>query len=288
MIGRLIALSLTRYCPDGSRDRAAGAETIDFDPAAHANAQRAIRMLWSFSSMTQSASTREPRAAEHKKHGNLAVIGLIGGIGSGKSRVAAHFEAAGAVVIDADVVGHELLNDPRVGSEIVDRFGTGVLSEKSTGPELPSVIDRKALGTIVFADPMARRDLETILHPRMRASFEAVIERESKSKKSEKSMVVLDAAILLEAGWDDLCDVIVFVDAPRDERMRRVQAQRGWSREAFEARERAQWPCDKKRRRADLVITNDAGVDGLQERVERILARLAELSCPLIETSNSR
>jgi dephospho-CoA kinase len=238
--------------------------------------------------MTQSPSTREPRAAEPKKHGKLAVIGLIGGIGGGKSSVAALFEAAGAIVIDADLVGHELLNEPRVLGHIVDRFGTAVLSEKSAGPELPSVIDRKALATIVFADPTARRDLEEILHPRMRTSFEAVIEQESKSKKSEKSAVVLDAAILLEAGWDDLCDLIVFVDAPRDERMRRVQAQRGWSRDIFEAREKAQWPCDKKRRRADLVITNDAGVDGLKERVERIVARLAELSCPLIETSNSR
>ena len=238
--------------------------------------------------MSQSPSTREPRAAEPKKHGNLAVIGLIGGIGGGKSSVAALFESAGAVVIDADLVGHELLNDPRVCGQIVDRFGTSVLSEKSVGHELPSIIDRKALGTIVFADPTARRDLEAILHPRMRASFQAVIEQESKSKKTEKSMVVLDAAILLEAGWDDLCDLIVFVDAPRDERMRRVQAQRGWSREVFEARERAQWPCDKKRRGADLVITNDAGVDALKERVERILARLAELSCPMIETSNSR
>ena len=77
---------------------------------------------------------------------------------------------------------------------------------------------------------------------------------------------MLDAAILLEAGWDDLCDLIVFVDAPRDERMRRVQEQRGWSREVFEAREQAQWPCDLKRQRADLVITNDAGVDGLKRR----------------------
>jgi dephospho-CoA kinase len=238
--------------------------------------------------MTHSPSTREPRAAERRKHGNLAVIGLIGGIGSGKSSVAALFEEARAIVIDADLVGHELLNDPRVCSQIVDRFGTGVLSGGSVGLQLPCIIDRKALGMIVFADPMARRDLETILHPRMRASFEAVIEQESKSTKTEKSMVVLDAAILLEAGWDDLCDLIVFVDAPRDERMRRVQAQRGWSRDVFEARERAQWPCDKKRRRADLVITNDAGVDGLKERVQRILARLAELSYPLIETSNSR
>ena len=101
-------------------------------------------------------------------------------------------------------------------------------------------------------------------------------------------LVVLDAAILLEAGWDDLCDLVVFVDAPRDERIRRVQQQRGWSREVFEAREQAQWPSDMKRQRADLVITNDAGVDGLKAQVDRVEARLAELSCRLIETSNSR
>jgi dephospho-CoA kinase len=238
--------------------------------------------------MTQSPSTREPRAAERKKHADLAVIGLIGGVGGGKSNVAALFEEGGAVVIDADLVGHELLNDPRVRKQIVERFGTGVLSEKSAGPGLPSAIDRKALGAIVFADPAARRDLETILHPRMRAWFESVIEREAGCKRTEKSLVVLDAAILLEAGWDDLCDLIVFVDAPRDERMRRVEAQRGWSRDVFEAREAAQWPCEKKRRNADVIITNDAGVDGLKQQVQRVEARLAELSCPLIETSNSR
>jgi dephospho-CoA kinase len=82
--------------------------------------------------------------------------------------------------------------------------------------------------------------------------------------------------------------LIVFVDAPRDDRMRRAQEERGWSREVFEAREEAQWPCDLKRQRADLVITNDAGVDGLKREVQRVQARLAELSCPLIETSNSR
>jgi dephospho-CoA kinase len=218
----------------------------------------------------------------------LAVVGLIGGIGGGKSSVAALLEDGGAVVIDADVVGHELLNDPRVRGQIVERFGTGVLSARSAQSGLPPAINRTALGAIVFADPRARRDLETIVHPRMRAWFEAVVEREAQSKRAEKRMVVLDAAILLEAGWDDLCDLIVFVDAPRDERMRRVEEQRGWSRELFEAREQAQWPCDLKRQRADLIITNDSGVDGLKSQVPRVEARLAELSCPLIETSNSR
>jgi len=238
--------------------------------------------------MTQTPSTREPRAAERKKHGDLAVIGLIGGIGAGKSSVAGLLEDGGAVVIEAALVGHELLNDPSVRRQIVQRFGGGVLAEGSAEPGLPVAIDRKALGAVVFADPAARRQLEAILHPRMRAWFEAVIEREADSKSADKRMIVLDAAILLEAGWDDLCDLIVFVDAPRDERIRRVQKKRGWSREVFEAREEAQWPCDAKQQRADLVITNDAGVDGLKPQVQRVEARLAELSCPLIETSNSR
>jgi dephospho-CoA kinase len=225
--------------------------------------------------MTQSPSTREPRAAERKKHGDLAVVGLIGGIGGGKSSVAALLKDAGAVVIDADAVGHELLNEPRVRHQIVERYGMGVVSAKSAEAGLPPAIDRKALGAIVFADPQARRDLESILHPYMRSRFEAVIEREARSQSAGKSMVVLDAAILLEAGWDDLCDLVVFVDAPRDERMRRVQQQRGWSREVFEAREHAQWRSDMKRQRADLVITNDARVDGLKSQVQRVLARLA-------------
>jgi dephospho-CoA kinase len=277
-----------RYCPDGSRAGAGGSETIDLNAAAHSKALPVIRMLRSFSSMTQSPSTREPRAAEREKHRDLAVIGLTGEIGGGKSSVAALLEDTGAVVIDADIVGHELLNDPQVRRQIVERYGTGVISARSAEAGLPPAIDRKALGAIVFADQEARRDLESILHPGMRTRFEAVIERESNSKSAEKRIIVLDAAILFEAGWDDLCDLIVFVDAPREERMRRVQEQRGWSREVFESREQAQWPSDIKRQRADLVIANDAGVDGLKSQVQRVEARLAEPSCRLIETSNSR
>ena len=98
----------------------------------------------------------------------MAVIGLIGGIGGGKSSVAALLKARGAVVIDADSVGHEILNEPPVRGQIVERFGTGVLSARSADPGRRG-IDRKALGAIVFADPQARRDLEAIVHPRMRA-----------------------------------------------------------------------------------------------------------------------
>ena len=81
---------------------------------------------------------------------------------------------------------------------------------------------------------------------------------------------MLDAAVLLEAGWDDLCDRIVFVDAPRAERLRRVKAARGWSEETVEARERSQWPAEQKRRRADWIVTNDGGPDRLGQEVDRL------------------
>ena len=236
--------------------------------------------------MSPCQPTREPRTAERFRHGAVPVIGLIGGIGGGKSEVAALFRERGAVLIDADAVGHELLKDPGVLGRIADRFGERVLAGADRQGGSAPAIDRKALGAIVFADPEARRDLESILHPRMRSWFLEVIESELRAGGGTDHLVVLDAAVLLEAGWDDLCDLIVFVDAPRAERMRRVEERRGWSREMLEARERAQWPNDLKRRRADVVITNDAGVKTLQREVERVDAVLAGLSCPVIETAN--
>jgi dephospho-CoA kinase len=237
--------------------------------------------------MSLCQSVQEPRALGQFRHGSLPVVGLIGEIGGGKSEVARLFKERGAVVIDADAVGHELLKDPGVRLQIVERFGPGVLvGTGASEPGLTPAIDRKALGAIVFNDSAARRDLEAILHPRMRAWFRAIIERELAANGGEGRLILLDAAILLEAGWDDLCDRIVFVDAPRDERMRRVQEQRGWSREALEARERAQWPADEKRVRADVVINNDSQLESLRRAVEQIEATLADLSCPVIVRAN--
>lgn len=231
--------------------------------------------------MSPCESVREPRAAGRFRHGVLPVIGLIGGIGGGKSEVATLLKERGALVIDADAVGHETLKDPGVRRQVVERFGSRVLAETSGANELAPAIDRKALGAIVFADPEARRDLESIVHPEMRNRFRAVITREAGATKGAERLVVLDAAVLLEAGWDDLCDLIVYVDAPTEERIRRVRETRGWSREMFEAREQAQWPADLKRRRADVIINNDAGVESLRRSVDQIEAKLTELSCTI-------
>jgi dephospho-CoA kinase len=203
------------------------------------------------------------RVAGPWKHGSIPVIGLVGGIGAGKSRVAATLARQGAWVLDADAIGHALLDQPPARSEVVRRFGAEILAPAS-GPDQPRTVDRKALGTIVFGDPSARRDLEAILHPRMRRTFERAIARVARGGRH--SAVVLDAAVLFEAHWDSLCDRVVFVDAPREQRLARLAASRDWSAEELAARESAQLPLAEKRARADLVLTNDASPESLDER----------------------
>jgi dephospho-CoA kinase len=200
------------------------------------------------------------------KNGEIPVIGIIGEIGGGKSRVAAIMAERGALVLDADAVGHALLTQRPVREEVVARFGTAILAP-STDPEGPSLIDRRALGAIVFAQPALLGDLETILHPRMRGTFERAIARSQRQGKV--SAVVLDAAILFEAGWDSLCDLVLYVDAPRRQRLARLVETRGWTEEMLSARERAQSSAEVKRRQADAVIVNDAGLDRLTAEVNR-------------------
>jgi dephospho-CoA kinase len=225
--------------------------------------------------MNRLQRSREPCPTVRYKHGGIPVIGLTGGVAGGKSIVAGLLAQRGSVIIDADSVGHELLEDPAVRAQIVARFGRGVLAGAGNKRGVAPAIDRRALGAIVFADPEQRRALEAILHPRMRARFLAAIAREMAAVCGGAGSVVLDAAILHEAGWDDLCDLVVFVEAPREERMARALRQRGWTKATFEAREGAQLPCEEKRRRSTVVIANSGDVDSLRREVARLLRRVA-------------
>jgi dephospho-CoA kinase len=203
-----------------------------------------------------------PRRQGPWKHGAIPVIGLVGGIGAGKSLVAEQLTRHGAVVLDADRIGHALLDQTPARDEVVARFGPDVLI-----PGDPPRIDRQALGAIVFADPVRLRALEAILHPRMRATFEKAIRRTV--RKGQATAIVLDAAVLFEASWNTLCDLVAFVDAPADQRHARLLAERGWTAPQIAARERAQLPLDEKRRRAGAVLTNDAGPEALNDLVAR-------------------
>jgi dephospho-CoA kinase len=188
------------------------------------------------------------------------VIGLVGGVGAGKSAVAAEMARLGAVVVDADALGHVLLQSPSVRRIVRGRWGPGVM-----GPD--GSVDRAALGRIVFADAAEREAINAILHPRIRRVMRRVISAAGTVRRI--NAVVLDAAVLFEAGWNDLCTVIVFVESPGAARQKRVAKGRGWSRSFWRLREKAQISLDKKRRSSDHILVNGSSVSRLRDQVRR-------------------
>lgn len=198
----------------------------------------------------------------------LPIIGLLGGIASGKSAVAKMLEAKGAGVLDADRAGHEVLQDPEVIQAARVRWGDGVLAEDGS-------IDRAAVAAIVFGDSAnaaeERRYLESVTHPRIGARLQAQIE--SWVRDGGVTAIVLDAPLLLEAGWEDACAAIVYVDARPEVREARAVA-RGWTKEEFAARERTQAALDAKRNSADVVLNNSGTLAELQAEVDTFWADL--------------
>ncbi len=190
----------------------------------------------------------------------MLTLGLVGGIASGKSQVAQILSDLGAVVIDADRAGHEVLREPDVIAAAKARWGDGVL-------EASGQISRRAVARIVFAagNREERRFLEELTHPRIERRLEQAL-ADVKAQQPSPRAIVLDAALLFEAGWDKLCDKIVFVDAPRDVRLERAVV-RGWSADQFASREAAQMPVGEKRSRADIVIRNTRTLQSLREVV---------------------
>ncbi len=179
----------------------------------------------------------------------MITLGIIGGIGSGKSAVAALFGQLGAGVIDADALGHRVLRFPEVRDEIRKRWGDAVFD---TDGEL----NRYEIAKRVFAaTESGRRELEflTLLtHPRIKHEIDTELRR---LRENGATVAVLDAALLLETDWKTSVDRIVFVDTPRSIRLQRVR-QRGWTEAQFDAREAAQLPLEAKKKQADWVVDN--------------------------------
>lgn len=194
----------------------------------------------------------------------MKVVGLIGGMGSGKSRVAQEFARRGAYVISGDRLGHEALRVSEIKSKIVERWSPAVLD--STGE-----IDRKKLGRVVFQKPQERKALEALVFPYIERRI--VEEIDSARKDPAHRLVILDAAVMLEAGWDRHCDSLVFVDATREVRLARLNRDRGWSDKELESREQAQWPLEKKKERADFVLDNSGTPEELAPRIEALIQK---------------
>ncbi|MCI0333331.1 MAG: dephospho-CoA kinase [Planctomycetes bacterium] len=194
-------------------------------------------------------------------------IGLVGGVASGKSRVAQLLVDLGAGLLDADRTGHAVLaDDPQVRNALRQRWGDDVIAADGR-------VDRAAVAHRVFGSgeeaAAERQFLEDLLHPRIRRRLEA----EARAMAATgRPAVVLDAPLLLEAGWGPMCDVVLMVDASRKTRLARACA-RGWTESHFDQREAAQWPVVKKRGVADVVINNEGTEDELRDAVRQFWDR---------------
>lgn len=188
----------------------------------------------------------------------MLILGLVGGIASGKSVVANVLRDMGATVLDADRAGHAILRQPEVMEAIRKRWGDKVIDASGQ-------VSRREVAKIVFAagNEPERAFLEQLTHPRIAAALKAELEG-LKNSTTSPQVVVIDAALLFEAGWDKLCDKILYVDAPRDVRLERAVA-RGWSTEQFAAREAAQMPLAEKAARSHIVIRNARTLENIRE-----------------------
>ena len=188
----------------------------------------------------------------------MFVIGLTGGIGAGKTLVSETLAALGATLINADLVGHQAyLPNTDTWRAVVDAFGREILDEDDQ-------IIRRALGAIVFSDPDKLALLNSIVHPRI---YAMIRERIDALAQDGVEIVVVEAALLIEANWTPLADEIWVVAAPRELTLARLAA-RGMSEERARTVMDAQMPQDERLTHADVVITNDGGVRELEAAVE--------------------
>ncbi len=196
--------------------------------------------------------------------GRPLVIGLAGGIGAGKSEVARLLAELGCVVVDSDVQARAALERPEVKETLRNWWGDRVLAPDGR-------VDRSAIASIVFKDPAQRERLEGLIHPLIKQRRAELVAR---AASASAPGVVVDAPLLFEAGVDAECDAVIFVEAPREVRLRRVREARGWDEAELARREASQMPLEEKRRRSSAVVVNDGDTVALRARVRDAFARL--------------
>lgn len=195
----------------------------------------------------------------------MIVIGLTGGIASGKSTVAKMLSELGAVVIDADKVGHEAFRPhTEAWRKVVAAFGKDILGENDE-------IDRSKLAQLVFNDPKALKRLNRTMHPLMHSIVEKRIEA---LRRQGIEVVVLEATLLIEAKWTDLVDQVWVTITPGDTVINRLVSQKGFTGEQAKARINSQTPISQRAKHADVVIKNDSDMDMLKKKVGGLWRKL--------------
>jgi len=198
------------------------------------------------------------------------VIGIVGGVGSGKSTAAAAFERLGCARIDADAIAHEMLGEADIRQAIRRRWGLGVFAADGQ-------VDRKALAEVVFDDEGELAELNRLLHPgvcrRMRRRIDEAL------ADPATPAVVVDAPVLLEAGCEQMCTDLVFIVTDPSQRRQRVANQRGWDTSVWEKREKRQISLDIKRAKCDHIVDNRSSVSHLREQIRLLFQRI----CPDVD-----
>ena len=197
-------------------------------------------------------------------YGGKPVIGIAGGIGSGKSFVARLFGEEGCLVIDSDQQVSEAYRDEEVRQTLRQWWG-----EQALRPD--GRIDRRFIGARVFNNSHERRRLEELIHPRVNAARQRLMEQAAKDPLVKA--FIWDTPLLFETGLNRQCDAAVFVEAPLEDRLQRVKG-RGWDAAELARREKSQWPLDRKREISDYVIRNTADADFARDQVRDVLSRI--------------
>ena len=191
----------------------------------------------------------------------MIVIGLTGGIGTGKSEVARIFQELGAVLINADQIGHQAYNPhSEIWQEVVKAFGEEILQPSGE-------IDRKKLGSIVFADPDQLTRLNQIMHPRM---ARMVARQVQELGEQGADVVVVEAALLFEAGWDSLVGEVWSTESPEDLVIKRLQSRSGLSQEEAKKRIDSQMSAEERKSRSQVVVDNSGDLVDLERVVRSI------------------
>lgn len=193
----------------------------------------------------------------------MRMIGVVGGIASGKSEVTRHLERLGALQLDADRAGHRVLEEPEVRAALVARWGPGIVQEDGS-------LSRREIGRQVFGNHSGATEdrvfLERIMHPRIAARLQ---EQLKEAQAAGRKVAVLDAPLLFEAGWDAMCDEILFVAVPDCQRLERA-LRRGWTEAEFRQREAAQMSLENKRQRSHTIIDNSRSLEDTFDQLNAV------------------
>ena len=194
------------------------------------------------------------------------ILGIIGGIASGKSTVAAEFEKLGCAVIRADAIAHDLLGEEPVCADVIRLFGRAILQPSGQ-------IDRRRLAEIVFADAEKLCALNKVIHPRVLERTERLMDEYN--QREHVQAIVLDMPLLIEVGWADRCDRLIFVRCDAAERARRARQAGLTDEQGIKKREKFQISLDKKAQLADNTIDNNSDFSTLVRQIQDIFSDIA-------------